>query len=111
MDQVIKEKWIAALESGEYKQCNGQLSYKDGFCCLGVLTDLYLKETNQEWNQNGILRDHGGLNKKVQVWSGIDSFLPTVKTEFGRKGLHNINDVEGRSFQDIADIFKQVDPE
>ena len=110
MDQVIKEKWIAALESGEYKQCHGQLSYNDGFCCLGVLTDLYLKETNQEWNQRGILREHGGLNKLVQEWSGLDSFLPAVPIVSGRVALHNLNDCEKQSFQYIADILKQVDP-
>lgn len=40
-----KDKWIAALRSGEYKQGQGMLCHVgDGetreFCCLGVLADL-----------------------------------------------------------------------
>lgn len=43
----IKEKWVTALESGEYQQTQRCLSDNVGFCCLGVLTDLYIKETGQ----------------------------------------------------------------
>lgn len=37
--QLPKEfaaKWVAALRSGEYKQCDGQLASPNGYCCLGV---------------------------------------------------------------------------
>lgn len=45
MDKNIKEKWVAALRSGEYKQANGVLRDEwGGFCCLGVLCDLADKE-------------------------------------------------------------------
>lgn len=44
MKKELKEKWIAALESREYKQTTGALAFHDGpvneapsFCCLGVL--------------------------------------------------------------------------
>ena len=42
MKRDIRDQWIAALRSGEYKQGNGVLHQvsKDGaesFCCLGVL--------------------------------------------------------------------------
>jgi hypothetical protein len=42
MNQVIKEKWVAALRSGEYKQTKGYLRNKKGYCCLGVLTNFRL---------------------------------------------------------------------
>lgn len=38
------EKWVTALESGEYKQINGKLSDGEGFCCLGVLCELAVQE-------------------------------------------------------------------
>ena len=31
-----QEKWLTALESGEYKQITGLLFGRGGFCCLGV---------------------------------------------------------------------------
>lgn len=37
----IKQKWIKALRSGEYQQTKGRLKRDDGFCCLGVLCDVY----------------------------------------------------------------------
>lgn len=40
MNQTIKEKWITALRSGEYKQGKDVLRSGDEFCCLGVLCDL-----------------------------------------------------------------------
>jgi hypothetical protein len=39
-------KWIAALRSGEYTQTTKRLHDREngGFCCLGVLCDLYAKD-------------------------------------------------------------------
>ncbi len=55
MNQAVKEKWLAALESGEYTHGKGQLvipNYDDeGYstgnldhCCLGVLCELAIQE-------------------------------------------------------------------
>ena len=51
MNRQIKDKWITALRSGEYNQDSdgGYLKTCDGYCCLGVLCDLYVKETGKEW--------------------------------------------------------------
>lgn len=41
MNPVLKEKWVAALRSGQYKQGKKCLrTYKNTFCCLGVLVDI-----------------------------------------------------------------------
>lgn len=37
MPKEMKEKWLAALRSGEYKQSKGSLKTAKGYCCLGVL--------------------------------------------------------------------------
>ena len=50
MNPEIQEKWLNALESGEYSQTNGGLKDTNGYCCLGVLCDLYIKEHNVEWD-------------------------------------------------------------
>lgn len=45
MDKEIKAKWVPALRSGKYQQCQGLLKHADGndqctFCCIGVLVDV-----------------------------------------------------------------------
>lgn len=49
MNQQIKEKWVAALRSGDYQQTTNVLRDSTGFCGLGVLSDLYLREVGKEW--------------------------------------------------------------
>lgn len=41
MDSSFKQMWVRALRSGKYKQATGALRNEDGFCCLGVLCDVY----------------------------------------------------------------------
>lgn len=53
MKKEIADMWCDALRSGEYKQVKGTLCgiRKDGevgYCCLGVLTDLYMKERKEK---------------------------------------------------------------
>jgi hypothetical protein len=40
MNPELKQKWLAALRSGEYKQARGYLKTEFGYCCLGVLCDV-----------------------------------------------------------------------
>jgi hypothetical protein len=39
MDPQIKQRWVDALRSGQYKQGKGFLHRGNKFCCLGVLCD------------------------------------------------------------------------
>jgi hypothetical protein len=82
MDKRIKGLWLKALRSGEYKQGREYLN-NNGFCCLGVLCDLYAKETDHgRWIEDPIL--HCGPSFKslngesdemppldVLVWAGL----------------------------------------
>lgn len=92
----IKSKWIAALRSGEYPQCKGALHTEVGFDSLGVLCDLYLKETNQQWiSKQGLTNEllsnltdvhYSCMGSSltfpiaVQKWSGLDHKLGAVLT-------------------------------
>lgn len=50
MNQEIKQRWVAALRSGQYKQGRYMLRSKDDcFCCLGVLCDLMVQDGKAEW--------------------------------------------------------------
>ena len=87
MNQQIKEQWVAALRSGDYQQTKGVLRDDTGFCCLGVLSDLYLKEKGNQWEvvsedcfnfpdfNDGILPD------QVMDWADLSWQNPAVTVE------------------------------
>lgn len=54
MDKQIKQRWIDALRSGNYKQGKFWLRRGDkcesSFCCLGVLCDIYNQDTGNNWS-------------------------------------------------------------
>lgn len=108
MDSQIKQRWIEALRSGQYKQGEGCLREADKYCCLGVLTDLYIKETGKEWSKAGdshylssntyyFADSSATLPRPVQEWAGLNSYDPHV---LGAP-LSHWNDT-GSSFEDIA---------
>lgn len=47
----VKAKWINALRSDQYAQTTHCLRDEIGYCCLGVLTDIYISEQeNAFWD-------------------------------------------------------------
>ena len=76
----IKEKWVRALRSGEYKQAEQSLRREItpgtmGYCCLGVLTDLYCKATKTEIPDFDRM---AFLPREVVEWADLDSQDPAV---------------------------------
>ncbi len=115
MNNEVKQKWLTALRSGEYKQCKGALCRTDfegnlGYCCLGVLTDIYIKETNKTWIKamDSILGikdindrlEAAWLNEDVQEWSGLlaSPTVDGVKLALLNDNLH--------PFTEIADLIE-----
>jgi len=117
MNLEIKEKWLKALRSGEYKQGNAFLNSNGKFCCLGVLTDIYIKENpdKAKWSSGidaGTQRvssvaeltfETERCNQSVAVllpdiseWAGIDMWrtcLVLVETDtHGSVSLSSLND-------------------
>ena len=93
MNQEIKQEWIAALRSGEYKQATGLLNNCEGMCCLGVLCDLYAKKHSEvEWvfkqpeeytgKLNGdlgtLFNEELSLPKEVMEWAGLSERNPST---------------------------------
>jgi len=103
MNPTVKQKWIDALTSGEYAQSAGHLRDCHGFCCLGVLCDLYSKEHNVEWNNDETFLDEELLLPEAVVnWAGLEDGDPEDK--FGISlAFHNDN---GKTFPHIAAIIK-----
>lgn len=119
MKTEIQNLWVNALRSGEYKQTRERLKdHNGGFCCLGVLCDLYLKENNEDWSLdddglpcieiNGFIRYNETEHPPTKVcnWADINSDSPSVKNEYGEpEVLVNLND-NGASFEEIANLIE-----
>lgn len=117
MKKEIKEKWVAALRSGDYEQGSLRLrTAEDKYCCLGVLTDLYLKETGGEWERDVTTsgwvgaKSSAALAGPVMEWAGLegDSFVE-VEEEYGFSKINRLsvlNDSKSYDFNKIADIIE-----
>lgn len=87
MNPERKTEWLAALRSGEYHQTTGALrtegSYEtddhEGHCCLGVLCDLYARDTGADWSKGtgtcggkySIHNAYDILPREVVEWAGL----------------------------------------
>jgi hypothetical protein len=111
MNKEIKEKWIAALRSGEYAQTKGALRRPvgtpqgAGYCCLGVLCEVVVGRENIEWepaaNAYSFMGESGlpptpVLEEADYTEEENDTFWE----------LPSMND-NGVSFDEIADYIEQ----
>ena len=118
MNTQIKQQWVTALRSGEYTQARWNLQTEQGFCCLGVLCDLYAKETGTEWEVSTTeddepftyyyFDDHSNhLPEYVMKWADLESTSPSVKFAEGQlKELAILND-QGSTFEEIAQLIEE----
>lgn len=111
-----QEKWLAALESGDYEQGKAGLRYKDKFCCLGVACDLFFEgETRVSFNNTYYMESIGhdtflppSVRKKLNMINQEGDFGGIG--EFGNyTSLWEAND-EGVPFNEIA-AFIRANPE
>lgn len=141
MNERIKKLWVEALRSGEYKQARGALNRppegiaQPGYCCLGVLCDLFRKDTGRgRWIRPNKLHEHvmdfetvdedgdattecSHLPREVVEWAGltdndpildegIESELELEDAEYpGRCSAMNDDGVE---FPQIASLIERV---
>lgn len=108
MNPDIKERWVAALRSGRYRQCEGTLRTDDNaFCAIGVLCDVVAPDA---WENEGHSwyydipeedyhydDDSGG--------TGWPSRRVIEEADIAETALNTIvllNDEEHCSFEDIA---------
>jgi hypothetical protein len=126
MNPKVKEKWVAALRSGKYKQARGALCKDGAYCCLGVLCDLYRKAKKKRGvGFKPLVQDDGSISPTkrffdnkgkmmsdvptddVAEWAGISSCNPLVKTsETSAEFLAVLNDERKKTFPEIADLIE-----
>ena len=124
MNKAIKEQWITALRSGEYKQGKEYLNNK-GFCCLGVLTDIGVKNNIGEQSNDSysdinrfVPYDDSGnslinessisiLSVYITEWAEMKNFRLLSTGEFDDISLVTMNDSGDKSFNEIADFIEK----
>ena len=113
MRAKVKRLWLKALRSGEYKQGRTALQPNEGeFCCLGVLCEVYRKETGDgRWTKYGTFvaedsEDACVLPDAVIAWAGLDSDTPRLGPRKNSAYATTLND-NGRSFSYIADRIEK----
>jgi hypothetical protein len=102
MPQELKDKWIEALESGEYKQGKNTLCTPDGaYCCLGVLEQVaendvepYNFPSNAFYQRNGI--ETGGITESNLL--GYETAVDALLAERNDLGI---------SFPEIAKLIRE----
>lgn len=99
---TLKERWVAALRSGEYLQGHGALAVNYGSaernCCLGVLCRVAGGEATREYQQYPLLRTFSAGHQLMKKLG--------FSTETERQ-LAVLNDDEMYSFDEIADWIEE----
>jgi hypothetical protein len=95
MKMEWKDRWVKALRSGLYKQITNQLSDGGtGRCPFGVLFEVY----DGRWVQDS----EGYYFSKAGPVLYVLSKLRIANYPMVYEKLRRMNDVEGKSFEDIA---------
>jgi hypothetical protein len=127
MNSKVKEAWVNALRSGKYEQGSERLRSVSGYCCLGVLCDIYAKEHNTEWKFNGNEEtnlqpmdywyyegESEFLPESVMDWAELKTNNPQLRVDVEedgednwnyKEGVSNLND-SGYTFTTIANLIE-----
>lgn len=105
MNKQAKQLWIDALRSGKYNQGMHNLNYKDNYCCLGVLCEVYLKNCpNPKINKTV-----GSLG--ISIYGSYSSLLPFEVKKWANLQdqiyFTYLNDTLNKSFSEIADYIEE----
>lgn len=120
MNPEVRDKWLAALESGEIKQTRQYLGRSSGSrCCLGVLCDIAVEEgvipapAVKEDLTTGVKYliysgESAQLPPKVRKWAGLSDGDPFYKRDrFNNVTLATLNDSSKYNFKKIAEVIRK----
>lgn len=104
LNKEIKDRWISALNSGDYKQGSVYLNGPNGYCCLGVLCDLAAKDGVGVWED--------APRTEVKFFLGTDWTIPRQVDQWASisnnemvGNLMRLND-NGATFTEIAKVIE-----
>lgn len=109
MNADIKQRWVEALRSGQYKQGSGCLKVNNSYCCLGVLCELHRQDfPGEKWQRENKNSSRFGYISgykvcappwEVSTWAGLDP------SAYGL--LADAND-SGADFPTIASLINEM---
>ena len=93
MKKNIKNKWLAALKSGKYKQGQEELvqvndENQKRYCCLGVLCHIWAKEKHKKMPTYNEDEDPLPTNH-VLIWAGLNRYDSHILA-----GVNDENDID-----------------
>ena len=104
MNDNMKKVGVA-LRSGLYEQTVEALQDENGFCCLGVMCEIWEKETGLKLARDKKGFIYGGdLNDQQGVREWVGLLHPDGSTKIMESLVH-LND-EGHTFAAIADFIE-----
>lgn len=121
MNRQIRDRWIAALRSGQYEQGQGALNDGGRFCCLGVLCELAVADgvlARKTSGNDSLVRyvvpgdpqqeATGALPPAVRQWAGINGGDGDIMMSAGprRFGVIELNDLDHATFDQIATVVE-----
>ena len=126
MNKNIADDWATLLESGDFTQAPQRLKRDSGYCCLGVLCELYKHRTGRgEWVEAPQSNNHyikgvkafklpsedgftAELPQEVAKWAGIRTASGSAKgvslTSLNDQGF---NGGIKTSFKEIAQFIRE----
>lgn len=125
MKQELKDKWIAALMSGDYTQAKGKLERLDnnkkviGNCCLGVLCRVAGVpaagiEPTMEYGDGYVTsfdHDEEQLSSDLQEQFGLNEDLCSRLAMLNDGNLHSLgHNLPPATFEEIAHIIEYEVP-
>ena len=121
MQTRARNDWIKALRSGKYQQTRHALRNEKGYCCLGVLCDIFSEELHLDpvtryindtcfdvaYSESATVlpisvADYVGLKTREGRFS---KYRHGVKEVHEYEALTSLND-DGATFAEIADILE-----
>ena len=106
MTKELKEKWVTALRSGEYKQGLKTLRDGDTYCCLGVLADI----CECEWKEpeyDNVLAAIFENDLRSSYWAIRQEYADKIGLSTQeQQTLADMNDIHKNSFSEIADYIE-----
>lgn len=105
MNKELKNKWLEALRSGEYKQgVNFLRNIGDNYCCLGVLYEVEgISPLDIENSGKSICYRYDGINTSFPSNEVIKRWGMSIGT---CNNLAKMND-NGKRFNEIADWIEE----
>lgn len=111
-----RKLWVEALRSGKYQQTTDFLRTGIGplvgFCCLGIACEVSGLGT---WDGNTYVtpssESEGSLQPELMDWLGLKGAEGEYwSTDEEQTSLARLNDHEGKTFAEIADIIESEPP-